>query len=208
MNLIELHRAFVRIGKDQEPTLEVGRIWGRKYAGWLNWKDLREYRRVVLLAEASSGKSAEFRYQADSLRAAGHAAFFVTIEELADHGFEAALEPSAADLFERWRGSGGEAWFFLDSLDEARLNRKSFETALKRFARALDDSIERARIFVSCRVSDWKGAEDRGFIERHLPAWERPQAPAAAADALLDPIFKEKKETRTGPSQDVERKPN
>lgn len=166
MNFVELNRAFVRIGKDQEPTLEVGRIWGRKYAGWLSWQDLREYRRVALLAEASSGKSAEFRNQADSLRAAGHAAFFVTIEELADHGFEAALEPNAANAFERWRGSTGEAWFFLNSLDEARLNRKSFEIALRRFARVLDDSIDRARIFISCRVSDWKGAEDRVEHER------------------------------------------
>jgi hypothetical protein len=207
MAFVDLERLFVRIGNDQEPTLEVGRIWGRKYAGWFSWQDLREYRRVVLLAEASSGKSAEFRNQAVGLRAAGHAAFFVTIEELADHGFEAALEPDAAKAFERWRGGTAEAWFFLDSLDEARLNRKSFETALKRFAHALDDSSARARIFISCRVSDWKGAEDRGFIERHLPAWERPQAPEATGDALLDPIFKEKKATRTR-SPDVERKPN
>jgi hypothetical protein len=78
---------------------------------------------VVLLAEAASGKSAEFRNQTETLRAAGSHAFFVTIEELADHGFEAALEPAGVEAFEQWRGGTSDGWFFLDSIDEARLNR-------------------------------------------------------------------------------------
>jgi hypothetical protein len=208
MQFVELQRNFVPIRRDREPTLEVGRIWGRKIGGWLGWSELRDHRRVVLLAEASSGKSAEFRNQADTLLAARRAAFFVTIEELADHGFEAALEPATAQTFEQWRGGTGDAWFFLDSLDEARLNRKSFDMALKRFARALGPSIERARILISCRVSDWKGSEDRGFIERLLPAWERPKESDPKANALLDPIFKQRERSRTRPSAEPERKPN
>src|SRR5208282_4735303 len=104
MSYVELQRCFVRIQKDQEPTLELGRTWGFKFGGWIGWPTLREHRRVVLLAEASSGKSAEFRNQAETLRAAGSHAFFVTIEELADHGFEAALEPASVEAFEQWRG--------------------------------------------------------------------------------------------------------
>ena len=76
MAFVELQRSFVRIGKDREPSLEVGRFRGRKIGGWLEWPELREHRRVVLLAEASSGKSAEFRNQSDTLHAAGHPAFF------------------------------------------------------------------------------------------------------------------------------------
>src|SRR5262245_39142084 len=124
---VELRRSFVRIGRDQEPNFEIGRVWGRKIGGWMEWPELHEHRRVVLLAEASSGKSAEFRNQSDTLHATGHPAFFVTIEELADHGFEAALEPDRAQAFARWRVGRNDGWFFLDSLDEARLNRKSFE---------------------------------------------------------------------------------
>jgi hypothetical protein len=104
---VDLQRCFIRIGKDREPSLDVGRFWGRKIGGWLDWAELREHRRVVLLAEAASGKSAEFRNQADSLRATDHPAFFVSIEELADHGFEAALEPGSARAFEQWRGGPG-----------------------------------------------------------------------------------------------------
>jgi hypothetical protein len=152
---------------------------------------LREHRRVVLLAEASSGKSAEFGNQAETLRVAGSHAFFVTIDELADRGFEAALEPASVDAFEQWRGGTSDGWFFLDSIDEARLNRKSFGSALKRFARTLGSSVDRARIFISCRVSDWKSAEDRDFVERLLPTFERPKDAEKEADPLLDPLFKE-----------------
>jgi hypothetical protein len=109
MPFVELQRSFISIRKDQEPTLEVGRVWGRKYDGWLGWSELHEHRRVVLLAEASSGKSSEFRNQTESLRAAGHPAFFVTIEELADHGFETALDPEGDTAFERWRVGIGDA---------------------------------------------------------------------------------------------------
>ena len=149
MSFVELNRCFVPIGKDQEPSLDIGHHWGRKVGGWLEWSDLREYQRVVLLAEASSGKSAEFRNQADKLSGEGHFAFCVRIEELADQGFETALDPNAAKMFEQWRNGTGQGWFFLDSVDEARLNRKRFETALKRFARDLDLSLERARVFIS-----------------------------------------------------------
>jgi hypothetical protein len=146
---------------------------------------------VVLLAEASSGKSAEFRNQAETLRAAGFHAFFATIEELADHGFEAALEPATVAAYEQWRSGTRDGWFFLDSIDEARLiNRKSFEVALKRFARTLGSSADRARIFISCRVSDWNGT-DRDFIERLLPSFERPKDAKEETDPLLDPFFKE-----------------
>ena len=79
-------------------------------------------------------------------------------------------------LLETWLAASGEAWFFLDSVDEARLNRKSFDTALKLFARDLGTGLERAHVYVSCRVTDWKGADDRTTYMRYLPAWESPPA--------------------------------
>ena len=208
MRYVELQRCFVPIEKDQEPSLEVGQRWGLRFGGWISWPTLREYRRVVLLAEASSGKTAEFRNQAETLRAAGSHAFFVTIEELADHGFEAALEAASVEAFEQWRGGTGDGWFFLDSIDEARLNRKSFESALKRFARTLGSSPDRARVFISCRVSDWKGAEDRGFIERLLPTFDRPKDTQKESDRLLDPLFKEDERPHSRVRQRPERKIN
>lgn len=211
MSFVELNRYFVPISKTEEPHLEFLRSWERKASGWLDWSDLLGYQRVVLLAEASSGKSAEFRNQAVKLSAEGHTAFCLRIEELADQGFEAALDGSDAKIFKQWRDGTTEGWFFLDSVDEARLNRKSFETALKHFNRDLDQSLERARVFVSCRVTDWKGTEDRALIESRLPAWERPEDTSAKSDensALLDPIFKPKDRASTSWNAEPKRKPN
>src|SRR4029079_14528398 len=125
MTFVELHRFFAPIKKDQEPSLNLG-VWGRKLGGWLDWNELLSDRRVVLLAEASSGKSEEFRNQQKKLSSQGKPAFFIRIEELADQGFEAALDPGSAEAFAKWRSGIEQAHFFLDSVDEARLNRKGF----------------------------------------------------------------------------------
>jgi hypothetical protein len=53
MAFVELNRSFFPLHKDQQPSLDFGRVWGRELGGWLEWNDLRERRRVVLLAEAS-----------------------------------------------------------------------------------------------------------------------------------------------------------
>jgi len=208
MAFVELDRSFFPLSKDHEPSLDAGRIWGRKLGGWLEWIDLRERRRVVLLAEASSGKSEEFKNQVKQLNAEDKAAFYLPIEELADQGFEAALDGAGAKRFEKWSNGTDEAWFFLDSIDEARLNRKNFDSALKRFARELGVAIERARIFISCRVTDWKGLEDRETIIQWLPAWEAAKSSSVSDEsALLDPIF-DKKQKSTRQVDATDKKPN
>lgn len=205
MDFVDLKRSFVPVDKDREPNLDIGWAWGRKIGGWLDWNGLLQHRRVILLAEASSGKTQEFRSRATVLTAEGKPAFFVRVEDLADDGFEAALENSvAAKVFQEWRDQEGkagaaDAWFFLDSVDEARLNNKSLDRALRRFARELDESVGRARVFVSCRVSDWKGADDRDAVMRLLPVHDRPAPPLVPDEpeaALLDPIFKERPRSR------------
>ncbi|HUB63196.1 MAG TPA: hypothetical protein VL996_01915 [Methylocella sp.] len=210
MDFVELDRSFVPLSKDQEPSLDVGRLWGRKIGGWLSWKDLLSHRRVVLLAEASSGKSEEFRHQTDQLNAENRPAFYVRIEELADQGFESALDLDSAKKFEQWRVANNSGWFFLDSIDEARLNRKSFETALKHFKRDLGESFAHAHILISCRVTDWKGREDHATISRWLPAWDS-AVPLTSNEeghnALLDPIFLKKSRTSKR-QQSPELKPN
>ena len=208
MDFVELNRSFVPIPKDQEPNIELGRFWGRRIGGWKSWDELLEYRRIMLLAEAESGKTEELRNQARKLTAAGKLAFFVRIEELADQGFETALEPDAMKKFEEWQKGSSDGWFFLDSVDEARLNHKSLETALKRFARALDPSLERARVIISCRVTDWRGDQDRATVAQHIPARKPPKPAPVAQNAevnpLLDPIFDKK---TSAPRQEKKEEP-
>jgi hypothetical protein len=159
---------------DQEPNLDIGRFWGGRYSGWLNWEELLRRQRVILLAEAASGKTEEFRHQCGLLQASGNPAFYLRIEDLADQGTEAALDGVSVKLLDTWLAGTGEGWFFLDSVDEAKLNRKSFDGALRRFAKDLGAGIERAHVYVSCRVTDWNGPDDRAIYSRHLPAWKRP----------------------------------
>jgi hypothetical protein len=83
MKFVDLNRHFVPLNKDQEPSLDIGRFCGARLSGWLNWEELRRRRRVILLAEAASGKTEEFRHQCDVLKAEGSPAFFLRIEELA-----------------------------------------------------------------------------------------------------------------------------
>lgn len=161
MGFVDLNRFFVPIGKGEEANFSLGSAWGPKYGGWLGWDVLLDYRRVVLLAEAGSGKTSEFRNRTAALSAQGKAAFFVRLEDLADDGFESAIDPQDVDVLDRWFGNGdaGQGWFFLDSVDEARLNNKSIERALRKLARSLGNSAhQRANIYISCRASDWKGA--------------------------------------------------
>ena len=161
MNFIELNRLFVPIKKDQEPDFDFGRVWGQRADGWLDWNDLITMHRVVLLAEAGSGKSEEFRNRAAKLSSQGKAAFFLAIEELADSGFKESLGGSELGIFENWRTGSEEAFFFLDSVDEARLNGKRFNSALKNLSRDLVRDYNRSHLFISCRVTDWKGVEDQ-----------------------------------------------
>jgi hypothetical protein len=94
-----------------------------------DWIVLEKKFRCVILSEAGAGKSYEMMARAKYVVKQGSAAFFIRIEDIED-GFEDAFEVGSADAFDHWRGSQAEAWFFLDSIDEARLeNPRKFEKA-------------------------------------------------------------------------------
>ncbi len=171
MDFVDLDRQFAPIQKDKDAELDWSLQLGRKYGNWLDWNELLEYRRIVLLAEASSGKTKEMEQQALKLKQQGLSTFYVRIEDLVDRGFVESLRREDALLFDDWRLTETEgAWFFLDSVDEARLNNKSFQTALRNFGNELgSEYLNRSFIVVSCRVSDWKGKSDRELIQEELP---------------------------------------
>jgi hypothetical protein len=106
---VDLESSFIRIATGTEPDLTIGRHLGREIGGWLDWAALLDHRRVVLLAEAARGRTAEFRNTAAALCARGRAAFFLEIEQLADVGLEAALIHST-------NACGDDDWAWLDPL--------------------------------------------------------------------------------------------
>lgn len=193
MDFVNLDRMFAPLVKDKEATLEWGVAAGRKYGGWQNWDELLQRPRVVLLAEALSGKTQELLFQTKKLKNQSKHAYFVRIEELADNGFEASLDETDTVDFREWKPTSEPAWFFLDSVDEARLNKKNFDLALRRFSKELGrENLGRAHVLVTCRASDWHGKGDRDLIADRLPHVVLPSASAMLDpdEELLAPIFR------------------
>jgi hypothetical protein len=213
MNVIDLDRQFVPLTSDSE-TPEWDEWMGREYGEWLGWDELITRPRVVLLAEANSGKTVEFQLRAALLRARGEAAFFLRVEDLADGALVEGLTPEDETRFRAWLDGDGPGRFFVDSVDEARLNHKSFDTALKRFRRDVGPAIDRAHVFLSCRVTDWKGKRDRDLVDSLLPVprGRSLEAEDLSADELLlrpmfnarsDPIWEEREQKKDSGSREA-----
>ena len=144
------------------------------FRGQEGWAEIDQRHRTVVLAEAGAGKTHEMRARAQHISAQGRAAFFIRIEDI-DSAFEEAFEVGSAESFDRWLGSQDEAWFFLDSVDEARLKSpKAFEKALRRFSARIKPAQGRAHVCISSRPYAWRAKSDRNLVKRHLPS-ERPQ---------------------------------
>ena len=139
------------------------------YRDFLTWSGIDERYRSVILAEAGAGKTFEMFARAEFIEADGRFAFFIRIEDIVDD-FEQAFEVGNAESFQQWLDSQNEAWFFLDSVDEARLTHpRAFEKAIRRFATRIKTAKQRAHICISSRPYAWRPKSDRRLFERHLP---------------------------------------
>ncbi|MFH0341420.1 MAG: hypothetical protein ACHBNF_04670 [Chromatiales bacterium] len=136
--------------------------------GGYDWPKLLQSRYVVVLGEPGTGKTIELRERANILQQQKHYAFFIRLDQLVSGPLDDALEAGDVSPFQRWHRSRDEATFFLDSVDEAKLIKpEAFSDALNHFARDLGrDGLKRARLVISCRVSDWRGKADRYELRR------------------------------------------
>lgn len=183
MEFIDLGRRFSALDADKPFAAYEWADYGFGEHRGLGWDALLERPRVVVLAEASAGKTAEFRAAHARLQDADCFSFYVSVEALAANGLEGSLGREDAARLMAWRGAAAApGWFFLDSVDEARINNKDVETALNRLARELDLAYDRARILLSCRGSVWTGSDDLLLLRRTLPV-----VVTAATDAPIDP---------------------
>lgn len=135
MAFIELNRKFWAINDKEEvdpDSLRYQYLWSRDSQP--GWSELLQMPRVVVLAEAGTGKSEEFKETAHRLRSEGKAAFFCAIEELVAEGIERAFDVGTFPEFTAWQETDQLGWFFLDSVDEARLvNHDHFKRALNKY---------------------------------------------------------------------------
>ncbi len=162
-----LDRRFRRLGSGApEIDLESFGLRGDS----LGWTELLELSRVIVLAEAGSGKSTELRAAAKRLADRGSLSVFLSVQDVGREGLIGAMDVRQRPAFEAWRAGEGPAWFFIDSIDEGKDAGVPFETALRKIADGLSGVEGRARIVLSGRYHDWDAKADLAALKAHLPA--------------------------------------
>jgi len=171
IDYIDLNRKFWPVEADKENDPENIRVLfsfgiGKEYL----WDELIKKDRVVILAEPGTGKTTELMEAAKKLRKDNKLAFFYRIEAINDFGLHGAIEIGSSQELDSWRAGNEIAYFFLDSVDEARLTRRNaYELALNHFSSAIVNNLDRAKIYISCRVSNWRATADLNLFLRYFP---------------------------------------
>lgn len=140
--------------------------------------------RIVLLAEAGSGKTEEMKEQARQRVAAGQFAFYSAVEDVGTDGLEGSLRSVDKARLASWRASTDAAWFFIDSADEAKRAGVRVERVLRRIADGIEGLERRAHIILSCRVTDWQFRRDFKLLVEALPI---PEDDAALPASPIEP---------------------
>lgn len=151
----------------------------------LSWSDLLKKRVVVILGEAGIGKTFEFQHQAARLPREDKAAFFLPLNQITNQeSFHSSLDEQRP-RFETWLSSDDMGYFFLDAVDEARLNDPpALQAALRGIRGALRPHLPRISFFVSSRITDWSVPGVRQIVEQTLL---KPMCDADASDVSAVP---------------------
>lgn len=135
----------------------------------VGWHQILDGNRVLILAGPGAGKTFEALDCARKLRIREQKTFFIRIEAI-DAGFDQSFEIGDAAEFAAWLSSNDEAWFFLDSVDEAQLETpRALEEAIRVFGARIHDARERAHVFITSREDAWQALPDRTLIDQYLP---------------------------------------
>ena len=185
---IDLGRSFSELTNSELDSPETLASLNEFRHGGHGWPALLQERRVVLLAEAGSGKTWEMEQQARQL---GEVGFFVALEVLDRESLGDALLGDAQKLANWLKDGVSEGWFFLDARDELLLTEGKLDRALRRFAKSIDGHLGRAHIIVSSRPLDWRPEIDTASIATALPIPPIVQTPALADDAFMHVLRRE-----------------
>lgn len=174
---VPLERRFEAVMQDVDETQAADYLEMMGYGKPIGWPQIDARYRTVVLAAGGAGKTFEFEARAKYLDEQGRHSFFIRIEDI-EGDFETAFEIGDAAAFEKWRSSSGEAWFFLDSVDEARLSHpRAFEKALRAFGAEIADAQDRAHICISSRPYAWQPRRDFDLVDKLFPSVQLKQEP-------------------------------
>ena len=182
-----------KIGEADQQSFLVSLGWTRGST----WDDLLRSKRVLLVSEAGAGKTYECQAQKKRLFDEDQPAFFVELAAMATDELRNLLDPEEEDRFDAWQASQTEvATFFLDSIDELKLSRGSFERALKRFKKCIGNRLHRARFVVTTRPIPF----DEQLIREILPV-PQPLPAESVEEAFAKTAMGERQDQRNDDSQ-------
>jgi hypothetical protein len=160
-NVGGLNRRFIEWSTKERPDPRLRIAMGLGDGG-LGWDELSKRYRVVILAEAGSGKSTEMKVRARLMAAEGRIVFSASVEDIGTDGLPGTLSVPDSRRLAKWRESLEEAWFFIDSVDEGKAAGVRLDKVLRRLADGILGAEHRAHVFLSGRITDW---EFRGDLE-------------------------------------------
>ena len=211
---IELNRHFsVDSGHKEIPeSLLRGDSAADRRGLWqeATWDDLLQMPRVIILAEAGMGKTAELERREFALRETGKYAFRCLAGAVArENDFQKAFtEPEDAERFDQWRDNNAIGYFLIDALDEA--NAYMIEDVFRPLGHALTGALGRSRVYVASRVSEWHHERYFGAFRKSLkfppisPGAISIGDPNAHRIAFLRPLNRRQQERLTNVRFEVE----
>ena len=194
MEFVDLQRQFHDVPKDAElkETEHLVSLSQFEFGPSFGWSELLKCKRVILLAEAGSGKTREMEERAKRLVQDGRLAFFVALESLHREPIADILSVEEEKRLKQWKADGKEpAWFFLDAVDELKLTSGGLDRALNRLSKDLDGLLGLARVIISCRPSDWRPIEDLKAVQNRLPVPQRSgNAPSQTSEDMFIEVLR------------------
>lgn len=198
MTTIALNRRFYEWRKDGLDHSSYRAAAGLS-DGMLGWTELLARRRIVILAEAGSGKTEELtRLQS----AAGKFAFYTTVQDVGRDGLAKGLRPADRPRLDAWRTSNEPGWLFIDSIDEAKLDNIRLKRALRQMAEGIAGGEGRAHIVLSGRHTDWEFARDARRLNEELPLpHENPAEPLPSLETLIRRVLRREAQPEPMPAE-------
>lgn len=169
---VDLNRRFENFLPEEDSEVAVMRSYLTGFIGGesgSSWDEVLKHRLVVVLGEPGSGKSEEFRYLASVGKENGKATFLLELNRLVTEGVGSVLGEVGFLEFSQWKATSSEATFFLDAVDESKLQRiDDFLVALDRLQGVITQHLHRCRFVISSRISAWRPETDRVEVIRRF----------------------------------------
>lgn len=130
------------------------------------WDELLKDRLLVILGEPGSGKTVELKAQHKRVK---QTSFFLRLEQLVTEELTSIFDATDNAKFDKWKTGKTDATFFLDAVDESKLQKEEdFFKALERVKKAIGSSLYRAKFVISSRISEWRPLTDRNAVLENL----------------------------------------